>query len=298
MPVQTQLRRVTRFMLCLQQLDQAPTIAAIYPSFPGHWAFVASAVQLTHQHQTLPPTFTVIATGEMNLTAAQRFYSDVAAENPTATGLIVVASNSNQDTTESRNAGANVVHTQLLSFLDSDDQPHPQRYEMLRWMHERTRATFMLHRWSSRACGGAGPGVTFTAVPQTNRRNAHHFCYTPEDFLGVNTRMFLPAYQHIGSAAWKGHIKTHFTTERHGTGNSHPTVVSGLFDLVQFKEAYEGSDDLDYITKASRAYFSAPGFKREGFGLFLYLEMTLSAKCPKRSTHNGGLAKCTAAGDC
>lgn len=177
---------------------RAPTIAAIYPSFPAHWTFVSSGVQLTHQYQTLPPGFTVIATGLMNLTAAPSFYAKIVAANKGIAGLIVVASNAKQDTSECRNAGANVVHTQLISFIDSDDRPHPQRFEMLRWVHDRTHATFMLHRWqpTGRCSGKYFPGVTFKAVAQTtDKKKAHPYCYTAADFLGVNMKNFLPGYQ-------------------------------------------------------------------------------------------------------
>ena len=45
------------------------------------------------------------------------------------------------DTTETRNAGGNIVHTRLISWTDSDDQVAPQRFEMLRWVHYLTNST-------------------------------------------------------------------------------------------------------------------------------------------------------------
>ena len=67
----------------------APTIAAILPTFPGHFPFLVSAVQLTHQYQTLPPTFTIIPSGKINLTEARTLLDVVMEGNAKAHGVVV-----------------------------------------------------------------------------------------------------------------------------------------------------------------------------------------------------------------
>ena len=192
----------------------APTITAVFPTFPGHFPFLVSAVQLAHQYQTLPPTFTVIPSGKLNLTHARRLLDAVMDGNAKAHGVIVIGATHKMDTTETRNAGGNIVHTRLVSWVDSDDQVAPQRFEMLRWVHYLTNSKFMLHHWQPTGakgfqCGGEWfPGYMFEAKPMVIEHQygmdgrdlpwvaiAHRHCFTPADFLGVRMQNMLPKYQ-------------------------------------------------------------------------------------------------------
>lgn len=67
-----------------------------------------------------------------------------------------------------------------------------------------------------------------------------------------------------------------YVPDRDGVASSHPTMTSAMFDVVQFKEGYQGSDDIDFIHKAIKAHFADPGEgyslgSSDGFGLFLYV---------------------------
>ena len=135
-------------------LSNGLTIALVVPCIPEHVTELRKLIQ-SIEKQTRLPDEVVVAISETDEKTALKLSKDLSSPKITVT-VSGIAGKAYAG--KNRNRGAALTHSDLISFIDADDQMHPQRLEILLAVYGKTRSRVLLHTYVMHENGEELPG--------------------------------------------------------------------------------------------------------------------------------------------
>jgi len=204
--------------------DGPMTVALCVPCIPRDIPFLEASLLPSVLNQTEPPAEVIIALSETNSSAGSSLESRWNHSIP----FHVLATTAPQSPGQNRNRCAHATNTRIVSFMDADDEMHPQRLSIIRQVLSETNATCALHSFTTTALSS---DVTFTW-----RDKIHSLVYFDSSWECLRGKEMMRRAGEFVRAAWNGQRSYPF--EQHG----HVSCYTWVVHKVQFDDGMEGED--------------------------------------------------------
>eukprot|EP00730_Choanoeca_flexa_P005570 TRINITY_DN11979_c1_g2_i1.p1 TRINITY_DN11979_c1_g2~~TRINITY_DN11979_c1_g2_i1.p1 ORF type:complete len:561 (+),score=79.86 TRINITY_DN11979_c1_g2_i1:101-1783(+) len=131
------------------QQARHPTLTVVFPVYPGHRRWLQDAIYF-QRRSTSQPDQVVVGMPETTVEEAVEMLQMLSITKELDNRVSIAAILGAAKPGRSRNLAASQSHMTLLSTLDADDIPHPQRNEIARFLWTQTHYSMALMRFSTR----------------------------------------------------------------------------------------------------------------------------------------------------
>eukprot|EP00730_Choanoeca_flexa_P004528 TRINITY_DN11723_c0_g2_i1.p1 TRINITY_DN11723_c0_g2~~TRINITY_DN11723_c0_g2_i1.p1 ORF type:complete len:558 (+),score=55.29 TRINITY_DN11723_c0_g2_i1:241-1914(+) len=191
----------------IQDANSLPTLTVGFPVYSGHRKWLPDAFQYQRLSSSIPDQI-VVAVSEATISLAADMLSALAVNNSLlGPRTSIAATMAPAWSGFNRNLAASQSHMRLMSFLDVDDVPHPQRNEVARimWQHSNYAIGMFGFRYQK---GPIAPHQCMRSKDDVVRNTIIHTHYqyravgaTPHQGVPVIEQRFIRAVQYNESMA-------------------------------------------------------------------------------------------------
>lgn len=119
-------------------------ISVVVPCFPPHIKYINGCIE-SLKKQTHKPNEVIIALSQTTKEEANTLQHEL---NNELFNIIVLPTEEKQYAGQNRNRGALIASNEIISFIDVDDETHPQKLEIVKIVFEKYNPKMFIHSFS------------------------------------------------------------------------------------------------------------------------------------------------------
>lgn len=218
-------------------------ISVVVPCFPPHIKYIDECI-ISLKKQTYKPDEVIIALSQTTKDEANFLLTKI---NDQTLNIIILPTEEKQYAGQNRNRGALMASNEIVSFIDVDDESHPQKLEIIKYVFETHNPKMFIHSYNWKSSKFEVYDMTNISIIKSN----DIFVTTFGDPPNRNKKL---EYTKCGQG--KDQLKIPGYTEIH---HGHVSIAKNIIYDLKYENIISGQDSVfcrDVLWKYNETLFS------------------------------------------